>query len=95
MRGFSWEGEVSSERWMNFYSKILSKYYNNDTLKVIVKFKVDFEDSEILEKQIEEVKYALRESGLNDNIIQGLHRAIEIQSMDSGGCGMASQENPC
>jgi len=63
----SWEGEVPSQKWMNFYTKILSKFATGEGLKINLKFEAKPEGG-ISSQKIEETKVHLRELGLRDNI---------------------------
>jgi len=63
----TWDGEVPSQKWMNFYTKILSKFANENNLRLILKVEVASEDG-ISNQKVEETKIALRELGLNDQI---------------------------
>jgi hypothetical protein len=63
----SWEGQVPAQKWMNFYTKVLSKFAASKGLKLTVRF--DFSaDVPISQQKIEETKVALRELGLEDRI---------------------------
>lgn len=62
-----WEGEVPSQKWMNFYTKILSKFATGEGLKINLKFEARPEGG-ISSQKIEETKVHLRELGLQDNI---------------------------
>ena len=62
-----WEGEIPPQKWMNFYTKVLSKFSMEQTLKIILNFEVTPE-RRITQNEIEELKSILRELGLNDNI---------------------------
>ena len=63
----TWDGEVPSQKWMNFYTKVLSKFANENDLRLILKVEVASEDG-ISNQKVEETKIALRELGLNDQI---------------------------
>jgi hypothetical protein len=63
----SWQGEIQPQKWMNFYTKVLSKFVTGDGLKITLK--VDISPSDGVSKQkAEEIKIALRELGLNDEL---------------------------
>jgi hypothetical protein len=63
----AWTGEVPPQKWMNFYTKVLSKFAAARGLKL--KLTVEFSPEGGLSKQkIEETKSALRELGLPDEI---------------------------
>jgi hypothetical protein len=38
--GLRWEGEIPSQKWMNFYTKVLSKFAASKGLKLTVRFEV-------------------------------------------------------
>ena len=63
-RNLSWTGEVTHQKWMNFYTKILSKYAVGGNLRLKVSFDASPE-SGISSEQVEETKRALRDLGLN------------------------------
>jgi hypothetical protein len=65
--GLRWEGEIPSQKWMNFYTKVLSKFAASKGLKLTVRFEVSV-DGAISQQKIEEAKVALRELGLNDAV---------------------------
>jgi hypothetical protein len=66
----SWSGEVPAQKWMNFYTKVLSRFAKDKSLRISVSFEssseVGFDKS-----QIEEAKSALRDFGLDDDIKVG------------------------
>lgn len=62
-----WSGHIDTKKWNVFYTKILSKFASNPSLKITVKFEVE-EDAAVAEQKKEETKTALREMGLDDNI---------------------------
>jgi len=57
------------QKWMNFYTKVLSKFAANKRLKLTVCFELEGEEL-ISQQKIEETKVALRELGLDDRIEQ-------------------------
>jgi len=63
----SWEGEVPPQKWMNFYTKILSRFATGEGLKINLKFEAKPEGG-ISSQKIDETKVHLRELGLQDNI---------------------------
>ena len=65
--GLTWSGEIPSQKWMNFYTKFLTKLGVSSGLTLTVK--VDCRPEGGLSPQkMEEVKSALRELGLDDRI---------------------------
>lgn len=63
----TWTGNVSPQKWMNFYTKVLSKFASGCGLKLTVKAEVSPEAG-LSKQKLEETKSALRELGLNDDI---------------------------
>ncbi len=66
----SWSGEVEPLKWMNLYSKILTKFVNSGQLKINVSFAA-IPKNGVDEQLVEEIKAALRELGLSDNVKTG------------------------
>jgi hypothetical protein len=62
-----WSGEVPSQRWMNFYTKVLSKFATGQGLKLTLSVEVS-PDGGIPAQKIEETRLALRELSLNDDV---------------------------
>lgn len=60
----SWTGTVAPHKWMNFYTKVLTKYASDKSLNLKVSFDTSPE-SGISKERIEETKSALRELGLS------------------------------
>jgi len=63
----SWNGEIPPQKWMNFYTKILSKFAGGKGLKLKLTVEVA-EEGGISTQKLEETKAALRELGLDDNV---------------------------
>ena len=64
--GLTWSGEVPSQKWMNFYTKVLTKLGVGKDLSLSVKVKCNPQGG-VSQQKIEEIKSALRELGLDDN----------------------------
>jgi hypothetical protein len=62
-----WTGEVPSQKWMNFYTKVLSRFAASKGLKLTVSVEASPEDAISVQK-LEETKVALRELGLKDDV---------------------------
>src|SRR5712692_6215243 len=62
-----WTGEVPPQKWMNFYTKVLSRFAASKGLKITLTVEVS-QDGGASEQKIEETRVALRELGLNDNV---------------------------
>jgi hypothetical protein len=67
VKALSWSGDVPPQKWMNFYTKVLSKFASSPGLKLTVKAQVASEDG-LSKQKIEETKSALRELGLDDKV---------------------------
>lgn len=65
LRSLRWTGEVPSQKWMNFYSRVLSKFATGSGLRVTVNVEIAPEGG-VSEQKVEETRSALRELGLND-----------------------------
>jgi hypothetical protein len=65
--GLSWSGEIPPQKWMNFYTKVLSKFASGSKLKLRLAIEVNPE-SGVSKQKVEETKAALRELGLNDDV---------------------------
>ena len=62
-----WSGEVPHQKWMTFFTKVLSKFASARGLKLTVKFEVS-PDGGVSKQKLEETKSALRELGLSDDV---------------------------
>jgi len=62
-----WEGEIPPQKWMNFYTRVLSKFVTGGGLKIYLKFEAKPEGG-ISSQKIEEAKVSLRELGLREDI---------------------------
>ena len=65
-QGFTWQGAVPPQKWMNFYTKVLSSLVSTPGLKLEVRFEVPPGDTATAAK-IESAKAALRDLGLAEN----------------------------
>jgi hypothetical protein len=63
----TWQGDVPPQKWMNFYTKVLAKYVTQTGLKVALKVEIA-PDGGVSNQKIDEIKVALRELGLSDDI---------------------------
>lgn len=62
-----WAGEVTPQKWMNFYTKVLSRFVTGGGLKLKVEIEVKSEEG-ISQQKVEQAKVALRELGLNEDV---------------------------
>jgi len=65
--GFRWTGEISPQKWMNFYTKVLSRFATTGGLKLTVTADVNPSGGTTMSR-VEETKVALRELGLPENM---------------------------
>ena len=65
--GFSWTGEISPQKWMNFYTKVLSRFATAGGLKLTVTAEVE-PPGGITMSKLDETKVALRELGLPEHL---------------------------
>jgi hypothetical protein len=65
LRSLRWSGEVPSQKWMNFYTRVLSKFATGSGLRVTVRVEIAPEGG-VSDQKVEETRSALRELGLND-----------------------------
>jgi predicted AAA+ superfamily ATPase len=65
--GVQWSGEVPPQKWMNFYTKVVSRFATTKDVKLTVKLDVSSGEG-ISPAKIEETKSALRELGLNPEV---------------------------
>ena len=59
-----WTGEIAPQKWMNFYTRVLSRFTSDKTVKLTVKIEVAIE-GEVSQQKQDETKVALQELGLN------------------------------
>ncbi len=60
-----WNGDVPHQKWMNFYTKVLSKFAATAGLKLTLRVEVAPAEG-VSPQKVEETKVALRELGLKD-----------------------------
>jgi len=63
----SWKGDVPPQKWMNFYTKVLSKFATQSGLKIGLNVEIA-PDGGVSKQKVDEIKVALRELGLPDDI---------------------------
>jgi hypothetical protein len=62
-----WTGDVPAQKWMNFYTKVLSKFAVTAGLKLTLRVEVAPTEG-ISSQKVDETKTALRELGLKDSL---------------------------
>ncbi len=60
-----WSGTVPPQKWMNFYTKVVSKHASNPELRLQVSFEVAVNGDEVASRE-QETRAALRELGLDE-----------------------------
>ena len=61
-----WRGTVPPQKWMNFYTKVLTRFASSPELKLEVSIEVPI-DREQAQSKADETKSGLKELGLDDN----------------------------
>ena len=62
-----WKRDVPTQKWMNFYSRVLTRFASDPNLRLTLK--VEFSvDGVVSEQKLEETKVALQELGLDDSL---------------------------
>jgi hypothetical protein len=69
-RVIRWTGVIPPQKWMNFYTRVLTRFVATPGLTLTVSFEVPA-DAEQAKAKIEETKAALKELGLNDSVESG------------------------
>jgi hypothetical protein len=65
--GFTWSGEVPHQKWMNFYTKVLSRFSNSGGLRIRVSVDVT-PPAGVSTGNLDETKNALRELGATEDL---------------------------
>jgi hypothetical protein len=63
----SWRGDVPPQKWMNFYTKVLSKFATQSGLKITLTVDIAPEGG-VSSQKVDEIKVALRDLGLADDV---------------------------
>ena len=66
-RRVTWHGDVPPQKWMNFYTKVLSKFATQSGLKIRLNVEIAPEGG-VSDQKVDEIKVALRELGLPDDV---------------------------
>jgi hypothetical protein len=64
----TWQGDVPPQKWMNFYTKVLSKFATQTGLKLTLRVEIAPEGG-VSNQKVDEIKVALRELGLSDDVV--------------------------
>ncbi len=63
----SWSGEVPAQKWMNFYTKVVSKFATGQGVRLKVTFEATPEGG-VSKQKLEETRAAIRELGLDGDV---------------------------
>jgi hypothetical protein len=66
-KAIRWHGEVPPQKWMNFYTKVLSRFASSPGLKLQVTFEVPTE-GDPGQAKADEARSGLKELGLSDDV---------------------------
>src|SRR5207248_2567918 len=69
-RVIRWRGAVPTQKWMNFYTKVLSRFAGNPELKLEVSFAVPL-DRDQAKSKADDTRSGLKELGLDDGAMTG------------------------
>ena len=67
VRGFRWVGEITPQKWMNFYTKVLAPFATADGLKLSLTAEVNPSNG-IPKGKVEAVRAALRDLGMTEDL---------------------------
>ena len=67
VRGFRWVGEITPQKWMNFYTKVLARFAAAKGLTLSLTVDVQPEGG-VSKAKITEMKVALRELGMSEDV---------------------------
>lgn len=66
----TWNGEIAAQKWVNFYMKVLAKFASNHDMKLLLHVEIANAGT-ISPQKVEEMKAALRELGLDEDVLAG------------------------
>ena len=72
LKKIAWSGEIAPQKWMNFYTKVLSRFVTGSGLRLTVRVEVAPEGG-ISKQKVDEAKSALRELGLSEGGLKTSH----------------------
>jgi hypothetical protein len=67
--GVKWSGSVPPQKWMNFYTKVLSRFAATSGQKLTIQVEIKPPDG-LSKQSLDETRSALRELGLDDQIVE-------------------------
>jgi hypothetical protein len=66
-KDIEWSGEVPAQKWMNFYTKVVSKFAAGKGVKLKVTFEA-MPEGGVSQQKLEETRAAIRELGLDGDV---------------------------
>jgi hypothetical protein len=67
LSGFRWSGVLPAQKWMNFYTKVLSRFATGDGMKLTVTVEIT-PSGGVPKSKVDETRVALRELGLAEGV---------------------------
>jgi len=67
--GFVWQGDLTPQKWMNFYTKVLTPFVTGGGLKLSLKVEVT-QPNGVSDSMVEEMRVALRELGVSEDVVK-------------------------
>lgn len=64
-----WTGDVPAQKWMNFYTRVLSRFATTSGLRLRIQVEVAPNDG-LSKQQVDDTRNALRELGLDDGVTE-------------------------
>jgi hypothetical protein len=65
--GFCWSGDITPQKWMNFYTKVLARFATSGGLRLTLSVEVA-PTGGVLRQHVQETRLALRELGMDEEI---------------------------
>ncbi|MFG0331692.1 MAG: ATP-binding protein [Phycisphaerales bacterium] len=66
-KSLQWSGAVPPQKWMNFYTKVLSRFASKNGLRLRVSFEIPVDEAERGQRE-QETRAALRDLGLDEDV---------------------------
>jgi hypothetical protein len=71
----SWEGDVPWQKWTNLYMRVLSKFTASSNIRLSLRVEISSTGGSLIStQQLEEMRTALRELGMNDDVLVEMTR---------------------
>ena len=79
LAGFVWQGELPSQKWMNFYTKVLANFVTGGGVKISLTVNVE-PPAGLSPAALDSVRVALRELGVSEEVTQ----KVKVKGSGSG-----------